>query len=65
MIDGAPDNIVSNLYVTIEKMTKEKLEYVKALNVAIHGLRLLKDQDPIARKTLEEIEKICSEIENL
>ena len=36
--------------------------YKEALEVAIEGVSLLKDQDPIARKTLEEINKICQKI---
>ena len=34
----------------------------KAINVAREGLGLLKNQDPIAKKTLEEINKICNKI---
>ena len=33
-----------------------------ALEVARQGLGILKDQEPIAKKTLEEIDKICNKV---
>lgn len=47
-----------------EVMLKERLDlYKKAMRVAKEGLGLLADKDPIARKTLEEMYKICEKIE--
>ena len=36
--------------------------YKEALEVAIEGLSLLEEDSPIAKKTLEEINKICQKI---
>ena len=47
-----------------EVVLVERLElYRKVIKVAKEGLKLLADKDPIARKTLEEMYKICEKIE--
>ena len=49
--------------MTEEQKLIRQLEILyKALNVAKEGLKVLKDQEPIAQKTLEEIDKIYKEI---
>ena len=46
----------------LEDLHKSLKNLYKALDEAIEGLKVLKDQEPVAQKTLEEIEKIYKEI---
>ena len=49
--------------MTEEQKLVRQLEILyQALNIAREGLEVLKDREPIAQKTLEEIDKIYKEI---
>ena len=49
--------------MTEEQKLVRQLEILyQALDIAKEGLEVLKDQEPIAKKTLEEIDKIYKKI---
>ena len=45
-----------------QKLIKDLETLYKALDIAKEGLEVLKDKEPIAKKTLNEIDKIYNKI---